>query len=151
MEQDKRWIRVELDNRFEKFRPVTLYARPHKGWLAAIRGAIGMTAEQLGQRLGMSGTAILRLERRERDKTVQINTLERVAAALDCDLVYMFIPKTSLESFLDKQARLRARQHFASVTHSMLLEQQSVSESGTAHQFETYVADLKKHPKDIWM
>ena len=67
------------------------------------------------------------------------------------DWVYMFIPKTSLESFLDEQARLRARQHFASVTHSMLLEQQSAPESGTAQQFESYVASLKNHPKDIWM
>ena len=45
--------------------------RPPKGWIRAIRDALGMTAEQLGERLQITQPSVQRLEQSEADDTIQ--------------------------------------------------------------------------------
>jgi hypothetical protein len=40
-----------LDKRFSALRPLVQSPRPPKGWLRAIRDALGMTTAQFGRRL----------------------------------------------------------------------------------------------------
>ena len=140
---------VTLDKRLAAIKRVP-HARPHKGWLAAIRAAMGMTAEQLARRMGVSAPAVLKLEKREADKTIQLNTLERAAAAVGCDLVYMLVPQTSLEDFIEQEAKKKARRSLRHVTQTMLLERQSLSEADAVEHFEALVAELKDSPKRLW-
>lgn len=67
--------------------------RPQQGWIRAVRNALGMTAAQLGERLGMAQPTLHRLELSEIKDTIQLGSLRRVAAALDCRLVYAFVPR----------------------------------------------------------
>jgi hypothetical protein len=45
--------RARLDSRFKAMGPSVRQSQPVRGWIRAIREALGMTAEQLGTRLGV--------------------------------------------------------------------------------------------------
>ena len=80
-----------MDRRLDALRkwPST---RPPRGWLRAIRDALGMTMQQYAGRLGVSQPRIIALEKSEVEDTVTLGTLRRAAAALDCQLVYAVVP-----------------------------------------------------------
>lgn len=116
--------RKQLDARL---RPISMGAPtdpPEKGWIRTIRTALGMTAAQLGRRLGTSPQAVLDLERSEAADTIMLASLRKAALALDCDLVVVMVPKTSLESTVDRQAQQKASLEANRVVHTMRLEAQ---------------------------
>ena len=53
--------------------------RPQKGWIRAVRDALGMTAAQLGARMGVSQPTVKKLEVSETEDTIRLATLRRVA------------------------------------------------------------------------
>lgn len=75
--------------------------RPPTGWLRAIRETSGVSAGELGRRLGVSRQLPLQFERAEATDTITLKSLRAVAAALDCDLVYALVPR---DGWLDIQA-----------------------------------------------
>jgi len=83
-------------------------ARPEAGWIRSIREALGMSAAQLGARLGLSRQGVADLERREKSRVATLATLQKAAEALDSDLVYAIVPRTSLSKMLRRQARKQA-------------------------------------------
>ena len=82
-----------LDKRFSSLRSLAKSQRPPKGWLRAIRDALGMTTSQFAKRLGVSQPRIIELEKSEVDGSVTLQTLQRAAEALGCRLVYALVPK----------------------------------------------------------
>src|SRR5262245_41585381 len=85
--------RLRLDERLTTMRrAVTQLKPPNSGWIAAIRKALGMTQTQLADRLGVGKASVADVERSEKDERIQLDTLKRVAAALECELVYALIP-----------------------------------------------------------
>ncbi len=103
--------------------------RPPKGWVRAIRDALGMSTRDLAARLGLSEGAVRRVERNEVDDVVQLGTLRKVADAMECDLVYFLVPRGSLEATVQRQAELAARSEVAAVAHSMRLEDQAPTDA----------------------
>jgi predicted DNA-binding mobile mystery protein A len=67
--------------------------RPAAGWLRAIRLASGVSAGELGRRLGVSRQLPLQFERAEAADTITLKSLRAVAAALGCELVYALVPR----------------------------------------------------------
>lgn len=118
--------RSVLDERFEELGPVTRYSVPPRGWIRAVRDALGMTTQQLADRLGVRQPSVVALEQSEAKGTIELATLRRAAEALDCTLVYALIPNKPLEAAVRDRARSLLRARRASVEHSMLLEDQSV-------------------------
>src|SRR4051812_34546583 len=104
-----------LDQRFKALRPLAGSPRPTKGWLRAIRDALGMTSAQLAQRLGVSQPRIIELEKSEANGTVTLNTLQRAAQALGCRLVYALIPEQPLEKTVLERANRLAQQQLSAV------------------------------------
>jgi predicted DNA-binding mobile mystery protein A len=113
-------------------------AKPHGGWVRAIREALGMRAEDLADRMGISQPSLSRLESNERIGTVQLDTLQRAADALECDVVYALVPRRSLDEMVNDQARTRALERLGRVAHTMALEDQALSNE----QLERRVRDL---------
>ena len=101
-------------------------ARPQKGWVRAIRDAIGMTAAQLAARLKVSQPRIADLEKAEVDGRLTLNSLERAAEAMGCTLVYALVPRRPLEELVQDRARQMADKTLARVDHTMRLEAQGV-------------------------
>ncbi|MGA3261694.1 MAG: mobile mystery protein A [Bryobacteraceae bacterium] len=119
--------RSNLDRRLKEFTPASRFAPPVRGWVRAIRAALGMSSAQLAKRLGIAQPSVVALEQSEVKGTIQLATLRRVAAALDCTLVYSLVPNKPLKTMVRERARLFARRRIEPVEHSMLLENQAVT------------------------
>lgn len=126
--QDTKLARQRLDERLGKW-PVAP-PRPAKGWIRAIREALGMTSSDLGRRLGLSRQGVSQIEASEANDTIQLGTLRRAAEALDCTLSYALIPNRPLEQIVERRARHVALGDVAAVKHTMLLENQLEGTSG---------------------
>lgn len=114
-----------LDERVASFGPAHRFTPPRAGWVRAIREALGMSAEQLAKRMGVTRQALNQLEASEVDGVAQLRTLSRAANALNCTLVYAFIPDTTLADILEEQAARVLDAQVGRVAHSMALEDQS--------------------------
>lgn len=101
-----------------------------------------MSAKDLADRLGVSQQTIPDIERSEQRGTIKLETLRRAADALECDLVYQFVPRDSLDRLVMEQARLKATEHLASIAHHSRLEDQSVTAEEADAQIEELAAQL---------
>src|SRR3954451_6151618 len=118
--------RQHLDARLAPFRALASEARPHRGWIRAVRDALGMSSTELGARMGIDQSSVIALEQSEIRDSIRLDSLRRAANALDCDLVYALVPRTSLDDTVTAQARRKAAEHLAPIAHSMRLEDQAV-------------------------
>lgn len=124
---------------------------PSRGWVQAIRSALDMTLAQLARRVGVAAPTLAKIERGEQAGTVSLNTLKRVAQALDCDLVYALVPRKPLRQKLRDRAEEIARRRLARVSHSMSLEAQQVRGKARDRQLELLTREiLEKRPRDLW-
>lgn len=140
--------REHLDERLKDFGSVVRYSPPVRGWIRAIREALGMTTQQLARRLGIKQPSAVALEQSEVKGSIELATLRRVADALDCTLVYAFVPKQSLEETVRARARKFLRRRRAPVEHSMLLEDQKVQ--GKAEKERLEEALRATSPSRFW-
>jgi predicted DNA-binding mobile mystery protein A len=123
--------------------------RPGRGWVRAIRDALGMTAAQLGGRIGVTQSTIQRLETSEVADTIQLNSLRRLAEGLNCELVYALIPRDTLTATYDTAARAVARRELARLSHSMALEDQAVDDQVDDERLRQFIAE-ELDPREIW-
>lgn len=140
--------RAHLDERLKDFGQVSRYTPPVKGWIKAIREALGMTAEQLARRLKVKQPAVIQMEQSEAKGSIELATLRRVAEALDCTLVYAFVPKKSLEETVRARARNFIRRRRAPVEHSMVLEDQKVQGKAEEDRVGEVLRDTS--PSKFW-
>jgi predicted DNA-binding mobile mystery protein A len=87
---------AELDRQFCDFAKLQCNPTPRCGWTKTIRLALGMSSKALGARLGVTAQGVRKLEQAEEGGTITLNTLARLANGLDCEVHYMFVPRTSL-------------------------------------------------------
>jgi predicted DNA-binding mobile mystery protein A len=93
-----------LDRDFSGLWSLTRRPHPPKGWLRAIRDALGMTTKQFGHRLGVSRPRIIKLEKSEVDGTITLHTLQRTADGLGCRLVRALVPEKPLAQTMHERA-----------------------------------------------
>jgi len=140
-----------LDKRFVALRPLARAQRPPKGWLRAVRDALGMTTAQLGKRLGVSQPRIVELEQSEVSGGVTLNTLQRAAEALGCRLVYALVPDRPLADTVRERAELVATRQANAVAHSMRLEDQEVTDREVAKELQRQLVErLLRRPARLW-
>jgi predicted DNA-binding mobile mystery protein A len=118
-----------IDSHFDEWQELRALARPPRGWIRAIREALGMSTAALGGRLGITPGAVTRLEQSEAADRVRLDTLRRGADALGCDLVYLLVPRRPLNAVVRDRARELAHEQAAAVEQTMLLEQQATGET----------------------
>lgn len=141
----------QLDASLARFAVLRDVSLPRKGWIRAIREALGMSGRHLASRLGVSKMRIADMERAEVTGATSLKTLRRAAEAMDCVLVYALVPKTTLDDTLQKQARQKARQDTARASHTMALEDQALSRDDTGKATEIAAASLlAKMPRTLW-
>lgn len=134
--------RLRLDARLSPHRRLAAEPRPHRGWIRAIRDALGMSSTEMADRMGLSQQSILGLERSEQRETIKLETLRRAADALGCDVVYLLVPRTTLEDAVTAQARRKAEAHLGMVAHHSRLEDQAVDYLGRSSQIDDLAARL---------
>jgi predicted DNA-binding mobile mystery protein A len=140
-----------LDNRFATLRPLAQSPRPPKGWLRAVRDALGMTTTQMARRLGVSQPSIVGLEQSEANGAITLNTLQRAAEALGCRLVYALVPERPLADTVQERAELMAARQSKAVEHTMRLEDQAVDDKQANKELHRQaVEDLLRRPARLW-
>lgn len=93
----------KLDEEQRHLRAAARNAPAREGWLRDIRLALGVSVSELVRKSGIHRSEIYREEGREARKRISLWTLEQMADALDCRLVYAVIPKRG--SFEDLSLR----------------------------------------------
>jgi predicted DNA-binding mobile mystery protein A len=115
----------QLNSKMLGFATLKQVAVPPTGWIKAIRTAIGMSMQQLGNKLSVSKQGILDMERREKDGSITIRSLKEIGRALDMQLVYGFIPNDgSLNALIEKRATELAAKIVLRTSNTMKLEDQ---------------------------
>ena len=128
----------QLDCALEPYRAARTLPRPSKGWIRTIRQALGVSSGELARRLGTSRQLPLQLEKSEAEDRITLRSMRAAANALDCDLVYAFVPRAdSMQDLIENRARAEAKNRVLGVEHSMALENQAVGRINEAVEAET--------------
>jgi len=143
--------RRQLDKALRPVRALASLSAPQKGWIREVRSALGMTTRQLGRRLGVSQSAAVQMEKAEEDGTISLNALRRAAAAMDCTVAYVLLPKQSLEATVRARAQALAAQMARRVDDSMALEAQAVGKEFQAERVQELTEELiRRLDRGIW-
>lgn len=148
--QDRATARRQLDKRLNTQRN-TSFSRPPRGWIKAIREALGMTTAQLGRRIGVSQSRAVNIEKAEVTGSITLDSLERAAHALDCELVYVLLPRKPLEEMVTERAVALAMDSIKATRHTMALEDQSVGEEEEREQVKQLTRQIaEKSSSNLW-
>lgn len=120
-------IREQLESKFKKLRNIDSVA-PKNGWCASIREALGMSAIDLAGKMGIDVSTLYRLEESESKGKVNLETLNKMAKALEAEVKYVIVPKKSLDEMIKDAALAYALDDIKKVSHSMALEDQKASD-----------------------
>ena len=141
----------QLDERLTPWHPLSHQAPPRGGWIRAIRQALGMGITQLARRIGTKPSTAAEFEKREAAGTITLNSLRRMAKAMDATLVYALVPNSTLAATVREQALRKAHTTHGRVRHSMALEAQNV-DAGEAGLQERELAEqlLMQWSRTLW-
>ena len=142
----------QLNNKMLGFATLKQVAVPPTGWIKAIRTAIGMSMQQLGNKLSVSKQGILDMEKREKDGSITIKSLREIGRALDMQLVYGFVPNDgSLDAFIEKRATELATQIVLRTSNTMKLEDQGNTNKRIEKAIKERAEEIKNEmPKILW-
>jgi predicted DNA-binding mobile mystery protein A len=142
----------QLNEKMVLFASLKKVAMPPTGWIKAIRTAIGMSLQQLGNKLSVSKQAVLDMEKREKEGSVTIKSLKEIARAMDMELVYGFVPKDgSLDALIEKKATELATQIVMRTANTMKLEDQANSKKRIETAIKERTMVIKNEmPKILW-
>lgn len=141
--------RAALDKRLMSLRPIDKFAVPPKGWVRAIRDALGMSGAQLAARLGVKAPSVVALEQSETADTIRLETLRKAALALDCQLVYALVPNKPLADMVAERAQAKALGVIGGVSHSMTIENQQVFDDNLEERIQNFISETLRD-RDLW-
>jgi predicted DNA-binding mobile mystery protein A len=142
----------QLNDKMLGFATLKQVAVPPTGWIKAIRTALGMSMQQLGNKLSVSRQGILDVEKREKDGAITIKSLKEIARALDMQLVYGFVPnEESLDALIEKRATELATKIVLRTSDSMKLEDQGNTNKRIEMAIKERAEEIRTEmPKSLW-
>jgi predicted DNA-binding mobile mystery protein A len=142
----------QVEDAVQPLRKVLGAQPPHGGWIRAIREALGMSSAQLAKRLKFKASqSVEDMQRYELSGSISLKSLDKVARALDCRLVYALVPLKPLEQVRQERATEIARQQLRQVAHSMALEAQRVGVTEEQRELDALVQELLAgNPRRLW-
>lgn len=121
------------------------------GWINVVRNTLNITFAYIAGKLNTSPQVIKKFEKNEIDGSITINTLKKVADAMECNLVYAFVPKAgSFENLIDNKAEQISEILISRASNSMNLEMQSVNDGMILNQKTQMKSELKQNLKNLW-
>ena len=141
-----------------KVASVEHFPQPKQGWIKTVRTALGMNGTTLSKKLHGHRSIASYLERSELEGSITLNKLKQTADAMDCELIYAIVPKTtstqnkpSVDELLIKQAQHKAKDIVKRAAEQMALEAQALDKESLQKEIERLSKDfLDKMPKDFW-
>ena len=149
MKRELKRARKALDDRLSVFGREPDLARPPKGWIRAIRNAIGMSTSQLARRMNITSQSVNGLEKSEANETIRLETLRTVATALKCRLVYALVPDVPLDDMVNQRARAIVVKAIQGIDHSMALEGQEVPDDDREDRIQELISESLSD-RELW-
>ncbi|MBL0311069.1 MAG: mobile mystery protein A [Bacteroidetes bacterium] len=142
----------QLNRKMAAYASLKQVAAPPTGWIKAIRNALGMSLQQLGNKLSITKQSVQEIEQREKDGSITIKSLKEVARVMDMQLVYGFVPNDgSLDALIDRKAKDLAKQIVMRSSQTMKLEDQENSNQRIENAIEERASAIKNEmPKTLW-
>lgn len=149
----KNLILKQISKKFKKSTSVPQWLRSLGPWwkqLKIIREALGMSQGFLAKRIKSQQHLISRIEQNEANPTIK--TLEKIAAAINCELFIGFVPKEELFDYVSRLAEAKAEAIVSQSIASADLEEQSPQKSAIYEVKEELKKDfMEKDRKKLWM
>ncbi len=142
--------RRQLDDQLADLRTRPLPIRPRQGWLRTIREGLGMSLRQLGERAGMTKASVAQMEGREAEGTITLNSIRKLASAMEADLHYFVVPRRGLEETVRARAEFLATRLAEEVSASMALEDQATSVDRLRELIEHHTRRLLDDEATLW-
>lgn len=148
----KKFLIAQLDRKLSAFNAVSKVDIPPTGWVKAVRLALGMTLQQLANKLSVSKQSIQDVEIREKEGRITLNSLRETADPLDIQLVYGFVLKDgTIEALIERKAKELAIQIVSITSTTMKLEDQGYSEERQKKAVDERTTIIKNElPKVLW-
>ena len=142
----------QLDAKLRIFAPMQKIPTPPTGWIKAIRLALGMSLQQLANKLSITKQSTQEIETREREGSITLKSLRETARVLDMELVYGFVPKDgSLDALIERKASELANKIVARTSNTMKLEDQENSDERLEKAVTDRTVAIKQDmPKVLW-
>lgn len=141
-----------VDSKLELYKTFLNVTIPEKGWIHTIRKTYKMSLRQLGERLNITPPSVESIEKRERDKSITLKSLEEAGKALNLKLVYGFVPMDgSIEKSIEKRARELAIDIIQTTSNTMALEDQENSKERISKAIQEKTQELiDEMPRFLW-
>ena len=124
---------------------------PKEGWIRTMREALGMSGAALGRRMDITRQHLAQHERNEIEGVITLKTLNELANAMNCRLVYAFVPETSAKEMIAARAHDKARQIVEETSTHMALEAQTPDEKSLEREVKRLQDELiRKMPATLW-
>ncbi len=142
----------QLESKMKTYSPAAKVAIPPTGWIKAIRLALGMSLQQLANRISITKQSVQEMEKREKDGSISMKSLREAARALDMKLVYFLVPNDgSLDALIDRKAKELATKIVNRTSTTMKLEDQGNTDKRIKKAIEERTALIKHEmPKILW-
>jgi predicted DNA-binding mobile mystery protein A len=150
---NKKKLQIEqLNRKFSGFYEAAKVTSPPTGWLKAVRVSLGMSLQQLADKLSITKQSVQEIEQREKEGNITLKNLKETANALDMQLVYGFVPKDgTLDDLIDRKAKELAIRIVSRTSNTMKLEDQENSKERLKKAIEDRTAIIKSEmPKMLW-
>ena len=142
----------QLDSKLQVYTPMLNVNKPDKGWLHVIRQAYRMSLRQFGERLGITPPSTEGLEKREKEGTITLKSLEEAGKALNMKLVYGFVPMDgSIKRSIEIRARDLAKEIVRTTSNTMALEDQENTDERLQKAIEEKTQEIMyEMPRYLW-
>ena len=124
--QEQKTITRQVSRKLEELRPMKTLTKGPPSWIDYIRKGLGMSLTQLARRVGVAQSTISGAIKSEEEKRISLQTLQDIANAMECDLVYAFVPRKKLEDTIMDQATKKTLALMKETELHMDLEDQRV-------------------------
>ena len=90
---ERQMARRRLDRELRYFRLAAKVKNPTENLLRAVRQALGIPMAEMARAMKINPSVIFRLERSQARGKISLDAMERVAGAMECEVVYAVIPQ----------------------------------------------------------
>jgi len=139
---------TQIERRLDSLREIKGKSIVPNGWIKFIRKAMGLSSTDLAKLADLSPRTVTQAERREVEGKVSISTLKKMAEAMECDLVYSFVPRKSVRDTIKSKAKEKAIKRLEEAGLHMKLEDQN-AENNIQDQIEV-LAQKFIDSGDVW-
>lgn len=127
-------------------------AVPRSGWVKMMREALGISQSQIAARAGVSRATVQQWERAEARRRITLHSLDRIAAAMGCQVALALVPRGgTLDDVRKRQAKTRALTLFRATDKSLAKLKAEELTAAQSRRVERIAARLLRgSPRKLW-